>query len=513
MENTSGKLQYTFFPAGYDFEIRRSAVWAKRPQFPLETGPHVQSQEENKMAVSLTRFSSFRIFNVGYVGQCNLPSVRMLVIVRGVSSLAVALKGVKVVAASQSSSSDLSGFRVVFLPPSQTTLASNFHTTRVAAVREINRRALKMEQSRARSAELLKKLRKKRLEGLTKPDPKLSYPEKVVKRIERLPSIKSLVIFYWVQIKSKKPLTPLHKFTILERIMKFFSKDTQMRDVFLVHEAQQKCFQMLVQDIRANASAYDAQELCKIAVYMARLRVTDAFIYQGLETEIATRCSLSEYSSKQLSLLSWAFAKHHLKLDHIFQALDEEIFSRDLSEFTSAELCSIVWSFAEYGVPDTRQFYIKMGSEILTRNLSQFEPWMLASFGLAYSRVESFSSKVFKVLEEELFQRGELKPFDTNDLVMLVLAFGRNGNLHPKLFRKIETVMVRRRDFSETVNREHLEEMYCLLKNGQYHLAEVVKMIELVLYPNRFNSVFDALYTPRRAWQEKVLHQSLFKAY
>lgn len=387
-----------------------------------------------------------------------------------------------------------------------------FHSSEILFGREIVKRAQKLEKSRERSAELLKALRKKRLEGLTNPQPDMTAEEKVLKRIHWLPSIKKLLIFYWVQIKSKSELTPVQKFAILECIAKYFSKETQMRDVFLVQEMQQRFFQMLVQDIRANLDAYDAHQLYKIVLYMAKLCVTDPVIYKQLEKGLLF-WSLGDFSTKELSQMCWAFAKYHPDVDEIFHALDSEIFSRDLSNFTSAELCSIVWSFAEYGVPDTRQFYGALGNEILTRDLSQFQPWMLASLAFAYSNVESLSNKVLKMVEEELFQRGELKPFSTNDLVMMVLAFLRTKKLSAKLFRKLEVVMVKRRDYTETVTKEYLQEMYDLLKDSKFRLAEIKKIVERLLYPDKINSIFDVLYRPRRAWKEKVLHQSLFKAY
>lgn len=387
-----------------------------------------------------------------------------------------------------------------------------FHSSEILFGREIVKRAQKLEKSRERSAELLKALRKKRLEGLTNPQPHMTAEEKVLKRIHWLPSIKKLLIFYWVQIKSKSELTPVQKFAILECIAKYFSKETQMRDVFLVQEMQQRFFQMLVQDIRANLDAYDAHQLYKIVLYMAKLCVTDPVIYKQLEKGLLF-WSLGDFSAKELSQMCWAFAKYHADVDEIFHALDIEIFSRDLSNFTSAELCSIVWSFAEYGVPDTRQFYGALGNEILTRDLSQFQPWMLASLAFAYSNVESLSNKVLKMVEEELFQRGELKPFSTNDLVMMVLAFLRTKKLSAKLFRKLEVVMVKRRDYTETVTKEYLQEMYDLLKDSKFRLAEIKKIVERLLYPDKINSIFDVLYRPRRAWKEKVLHQSLFKAY
>lgn len=423
---------------------------------------------------------------------------------RGVSSLVTSLRHVEHELLLRNSLSQNS------LPNKNQVTA--IHTSEIVSAREIVKRAQKMEKSREKSAELLKTLRRKRLEGLTNPKPFLTPEEKLTKRIEWLPSIKKLVIFYFVQVKSKHELTPVQKFTIVECIAKYFSKDTQMRDVFLVQEMQQRFFQMLVQDIRANLSEYNAHQLYKIVFYMAKLCVTDPVIYKHLEKAILL-CDLGEYSTKELSQMSWAFAKYHPDVDEIFHALDKEIFSRDLSDFTSAELCSIVWSFAEYGIPDTRQFYKVLGNEILTRDLSQFQPWMLASFVFAYSRVESLSGKVFKMVEEELFQRGELKPFGTNDLVMVVLAFARAGKLKPKLFRKLEVVMMKRRDYTELVTNEYLQEMHDLLKDSKFHLAEIRKVIERLLYPDRVVSIFDVFFRPRRAWKEKVLHQTLFKAY
>lgn len=386
-----------------------------------------------------------------------------------------------------------------------------FNTSAMAA---INKRAEKMEKSREKSAQLLESLRKKRLEGLANPTPLLSRDEKIVKQIEKLQSIRKLVISYWVAVKRNQELTPLHKVTILECIVKYFNKSVQMRDVFLVQEMQQKLFQMLVQDIRANLNEFDANQLYTVAICMATLCVKDPPVYKDLETGIL-HYKLAGYSTKQLSQLSWAFAKYHLRtnVDQIFHALNEEIFSRELSDFTSEEMLSIIWSFSEYGFPDTGQFYKVMGNEILTRDLNQFQPWMVASFAFAYSTVESLNAEVLKVVEEELFQREDLTRFTTNDLVTLVLAFARDRKLHPILFKMLETAMVKRRDYKETVVEEHLQEMHDLLKNSEFHLAVLVKIIERVVDPSVCNSLFDILFRPRRSWKEKMLHQYLFKAY
>ena len=56
-----------------------------------------------------------------------------------------------------------------------------FHTSEMLFGREIVKRAQKLEKSRERSAELLKALRKKRLEGLTNPQPHMTAEEKVLK--------------------------------------------------------------------------------------------------------------------------------------------------------------------------------------------------------------------------------------------------------------------------------------------------------------------------------------------
>ena len=351
-----------------------------------------------------------------------------------------------------------------------------------------------MEKSRETSAKLLASLRKTRLEGLVNPEPVLTDEEKITRRIKKLQSIKGLVQFYWFRVRKKRKLTPLHTFTILECILAYFSKDVQMRDVFLTQPLQQSLFQMLAQDIRVHLNDFDANQLCKVAIYMAKLCVKDPAIYKDLERGIA------KYYS-------------HTNVDQIFHALDKEIFSRELSNFTSKELCSIAWSFSEYGIPDDNQFYKVMANEILTRDLSQFQPWALASLAFTYSQAHAFRAEVFELVEEELLQREDLKYFATNDLVMLVLAFGRVEKLHPLLFQNFEVVMVTRRDYAETVVDEYLREMYTLLKNSEFHLAVVVKMIECVLDPDVCNSLFDILFRPRRSWKEKVLHQYLFKEY
>lgn len=385
------------------------------------------------------------------------------------------------------------------------------HTSSMATV---NKKAEKMEKSREKSAQLLVSLRKKRLEGLAYPRPVLSRDEKIVKQIKKLESIKKLVTSYWVAVKRKQELTPLHKVTILECIVKYFNKSVQMRDVFLVQELQQRLFHMLVQDIRSNLNEFDADQLYTVAICMATLCVKNPPVYKDLERGILY-FKLAGYSTKQLSQLSWAFGKYcrHTNVDQIFSALNEEIFLRELSDFTSEEMLSIVWSFSEYGFPDTGQFYQVMGSEILTRDINQFQPWMVASFAFAYSTAESLCAEVLKVVEEELFQREDLTPFATNDLVMLVLAFIRVQKLHPILFNMLETVMVKRRDYKETVVEDYLKEMHDLLKNSEFHLAVLVKIIERVLDPSVCNSLFDILFRPRRSWKEKMLHQYLFKAY
>ena len=389
-----------------------------------------------------------------------------------------------------------------------------FHTSGLHVARPSNKKAERTEKSREASGKLLEKLRKTRLEGLVNPEPVSTPEEKLTKRIRKIQSIKGLLQFYWFRVNKKRELTPLHKFTILECIVVYFSKSVQMRDVFLTQPLQQSLFEMLAQDVRVHLNDFDANQIYNVVIYMAKLCVKDPSIYADLERGILYH-KLRGYSNKQLSQLGWAFAKYclHTNVVEIFHALDKEIFSRDISKFSSEELCTIAWSFSEFGFPKDRQFYKAIGSEILTRDLSQFKPWTLASLSLSYSRADAFVAEVFEVVEEELLQRDDLKSFATNDLVILVLAFGRVGKLHPELFQKFEVTMVKRRDYAETVVREYLQETYHLLKKSEFHLAVVVKMIERVLDPDVCNSLFDILFRPRRSWKEKILHQYLFKAY
>ena len=323
--------------------------------------------------------------------QCNLLGGRNLLLIRRMRSLFTNVRPVHVLGISglhTNTGKDRSLQRMFTLNYPRTFL---FHTSAMATV---NKRAEKMEKSREKSAELLESLRKKRLEGLVNPKPLLSHDEKIVKQIERLESIKKLVTSYWVAVKRKQELTPLHKVTILQSIVKFFNKSVQMRDVFLVQELQQTLFQMLVQDIRSNLNEFDANQLYTVAICMATWCVKDPPVYKDLERGILYY-KLAGYSTYQLSQLSWAFAKYcrYTSVDQIFHDLNEEIFSRELSDFTSEEMMSIVWSFSEYGFPDTGQFYQVMGNEIFTRDLNQFQPWMLASFAFAYSTVESLNAR------------------------------------------------------------------------------------------------------------------------
>lgn len=83
---------------------------------------------------------------------------------------------------------------------------------------------------------------------------------------------------------------------------------------------------MLAQDVRVHLSDFDANQISKVVIYMAKLCVKDPSIYRDLERGILYH-KLSGYSTKQLSQLSWAFAKYCLHTNvQIFHTLDKEIF-------------------------------------------------------------------------------------------------------------------------------------------------------------------------------------------
>jgi hypothetical protein len=107
----------------------------------------------------------------------------------------------------------------------------------------------------------------------------------------------------------------------------------------------------------------------------------------------------------------------------------------------------------------------------------------------------------------------EAKKFPTKDLVALTVSFLRSQKISSKMFRKLDKLLISRRDFEETVPKELLEELLSLLKESTFHLAEIRKIIENVLYPDLLNSVFDVFYRPRRSWKAKIFKQSLFKVY
>ena len=374
-----------------------------------------------------------------------------------------------------------------------------FHTSATGSGREIVNLALKKERVKAKSAELLRNLRKKKLAGLA---PRSADHLDLESRITKERSLKRLFAIYESKRNSEE-LTPRSKVRILEKVAKAVEEGE-------VRSKHSNTLQSLVQDVVSGISECEEGSICKTIVALVRLNHAENDYCDTLEREILKR-GWEGFSREELTEMCWAFASAEFKSEVLFKSVSKEVFSREVASFSSKSLCQLVWFFQE--ASHAKDFYDAIGTEILNRNMSEFESWMLAILPWAYSNVKPLNRRIFTAVEYELDARGELKSLLTKDLVMLVTAFARRQLLRRKLFRLLESALILKRDIPEAVPRELLQEFYDLMKQSPFCQAEIVKIVECALYPGVVNSIFDVLYRPRRAWKEKVIKQSLFQAY
>ena len=396
----------------------------------------------------------------------------------------------------------LNGFRN-FIPwireQAHIPICRSLHLSVNSTGQKIVKMALKKEKTRAKSLQLLRSLRAKRLAGLA---PRAAEDFDLERRIMRERSVRRLLALQESQ-KHSQELNQAAKVRILEKIAKASLKGELNR------AKHAEAIDKLVQAVSDSVAECDDTNLCKLAVALVQLDYAKQGYMERLEKEVIKR-GIGGFSHEEFSGMCWAFGTAGHKTRELVETVSKEVTSRSVTSFSSRSICQFLTFFR--GMPSEREFFSAFSSELLTRNMSKFESWMLAAVVSAYSREETQNKQIFKAVEYELYSR-DLKTLHAKDLVVLLTAFAKVQLLHRKLFLVLESVLILRRDIAETVSRECLMEFYELLKNTRYGRAEIVKIVEGILHPGTLNSIFDVMYREKVAWKEKVLKQSLFQPY
>ncbi|EDO32660.1 predicted protein [Nematostella vectensis] len=379
-----------------------------------------------------------------------------------------------------------------------------------AARKKLEKIHAKREDEMVRSQELLRKLRKKKLEGLSQ-NP-LPLDVQFGKKLKHMTHIRRIISLFHVK-KHSQEMSLENMVTMLKIISGLFVSHPKQRELLLGNEFHCQLLQEIIQRVVSSCDQCTASQLCDSLVALARLGDKNMSAYSEFEHAVLLN-GLRQFSPDEIGLVCWGFSKAGYKPIDLYSKVSAEVEAREIVVFSTTSLCQIEWAFVEKGITADR-LLLRIGEEVLSRDFASFGPENLAMLGFGYSlvNIEPVSSNILRQIEAEVNTNPELKKFPTYDLVTITSALLRAHNLDRKTFRKLESVLVTRRDFSETTPKERLDELYYLIKAGPFFLAEIAKILETVLYPNVLNSVFDIFYRPRRSWKEKVLKQSIFKVY
>ncbi|XP_031554898.1 uncharacterized protein LOC116291824 [Actinia tenebrosa] len=367
----------------------------------------------------------------------------------------------------------------------------------------------KNEDVVARSQEALKKLRRKKLEGLS--ENKIPEDIQLGERLLNTRSIRRLLSIYNAT-KDSKVLSVSNQVITLKRIAEQCEKYQDERVQMSKRISYQKLVCELINNVSDVCDQCTSRELVDIIVALTWLDMKHFSIFGPMVREIHVH-GFEKLSAEEIGLLCWALGV--LADDNAYKTMEEigkQLYQRELVTFSNMDLCRIAWSFSELSVPaDT--LLKEICSELLTRDLSLFEPKAITHMSLAFSRIDSLADHVMQAMEDALYSVIETKKYPTEDLVYLTVSFLRCNRISRKMFSKLDKMLIFRRDFEETVSKELLEELLMLLKESSFHMSEIRKVLENVLYPSKLNSVFDVFFRPRASWKAKLFKQYLFKEY
>lgn len=403
----------------------------------------------------------------------------------------------------------INGFRPQFFkltPVFQKETSYQLHTI---ARKKLERIHKKKEDVVARSQEALKKLRRKKLDGLSEN----TVPEDVQlgEKLSNTRSIRRLLSIYNAT-KESKVLSVSNQIITLKRIAEQCEKYQDEKVQMSKRISYQKHVCELIDSVSDFCDQCTSRELVDIIVALVWLDIKHYPIYGPMFKEIHGR-GFEKFNSEEIGLLCWTLgALSDNNASKLMEDIGKQLSQRELVTFSSMDLCRIAWSFTELSVPaDT--LLKEICNELLTRDVSLFEPKAITHMSLAFSRIDSLADRVMQAMEDALYSVMEMKKFPTEDLVYLTVSFLRCNTISVKMFRKLDKMLIFRRDFEETVSKELLEELLMLLKESPFHKSEIRKVLENVLYPNKFNSIFDMFFRPRASWKAKLYKQSLFKVY
>lgn len=361
----------------------------------------------------------------------------------------------------------------------------------------------------SRSQDALKKLRRKKLEGLSEN----AIPEDVqlAEKLCNTRSIRRLLSIYNAT-KDSSVLTISNQVITLKRIAEQYDKYQDERVQMSKRITYQKLVCELIDSVSDLCDQCTSRELLDIVVALIWLDIEHYPIYSPIFEEIRVR-GLEKFNAEEIGLLCWTLGElGKSNATKLMEDVGKQLSQRELITFSNMDLCHIAWSFTELSVPSDTLLR-DICNELLTRDISLFEPKAITHMSLAFSRIDSLADCVMQAMEDALYSVMEVKKFPTEDLVYLTVSFLRCNTISTKMFRKLDKMLIFRRDFEETVSKEVLEELLMLLKEGPFHMSEIRKVLENVLYPNKINSIFDVFFRPRASWKAKLFKQSLFKVY
>lgn len=367
----------------------------------------------------------------------------------------------------------------------------------------------KREDVITRSREALKKLRRKKLEGLS-----VSTLPKHIELDGKLSKARSIsrLLYLYNNNKGGEAMNLSNQVTTLSRLGELYDKEKHEREIFEQKQFYKKLLGDICDTVTLHSKELTMKELTVTVTALSRLRIKEEQKYSPFIREIQIN-GIKAFTTDYIGMLCFAFGLTKNKQTYsLMREVETELLQRPIVTCSNSVLSEIAWAFSELNI-SADKLLREVCAEVLSRDLSLFHSRDIALIALAYSRVEAHAEQVSQALQDSLYAVIENRKFPTRFLVALTVGLLRSKNINVKMFRRLDTILVSRRDFDETVSNELLQEFLQLLKESPFHLSETRKIIENVLHPQHLNSVFDVFFRPRISWKTKVFKQSWFKVY
>ncbi|KAJ7388402.1 hypothetical protein OS493_037849 [Desmophyllum pertusum] len=199
-------------------------------------------------------------------------------------------------------------------------------------------------------------------------------------------------------------------------------------------------FQEAILNGEVKICDFEDHQLSGISLSFAKTDNGSVELFDALLEEILSR-DFSMIECRALAEFVWAFAKNQLIADELFDRIEEEILRRGIPYLDKTDFIQILWAYGMTGKGSKQLFYsvdnelvsrgverhddklvTEIESELSSRNGRQIGNTHLCQVAWSLGRAGKSDSKMFDVTEAEVFRRGVFE-FSKEEKFMLMRAF------------------------------------------------------------------------------------------